>query len=153
MSAIGSGDSGGCCWKGLKVGSNLNELNLNFRLKADKLLAALEAAGIRVKVITTGRSLEAQAEAVAHGVSWTKHGPHQDGAAIDVAPPELMSMKNWAPGHPLWKQIGEIGCSLGLGLVWGGTWRRDSAPPYGGMDGNKWDPGHFEDGDWRLHVN
>ena len=125
----------------------LSDLDSRFLPKAEKLLAALEAAGIHVQIITTRRTAEAQADARAHGVSWTNYSPHQDGMAIDVAPPELMKIKNWAPEHPLWKQIGVVGCSLGLGLVWGGTWRRDAGLPYA----RHYDPGHFQDGDWK-HV-
>lgn len=131
------------------MSAKLEDLHPDFLPLAVQLLDALRAEIPDIQIITTRRSNEAQADAVKRGVSWTTKSPHLDGMAIDVAPAHLMSQKNWAPGDPLWHRIGEIGTGLGIGLIWGGTWRADTKPPYGGNNGRMWDPGHFQSGAWK----
>lgn len=108
----------------------LEDLDAAFLPLAQELILQCLAADIPVIVITTRRTVDEQADAVVRGVSWVKHSKHQDGLAIDLAPKPLLAEKNWAPHHPWWKQMGEIGESIGL--IWGGRWLKTP------------DPGHFE---------
>ncbi len=81
-----------------------------------------------VTVIETLRTPEQQAMNVKHGVSWTLHSKHLTGDAIDIAPSEVLLLKNWAPLHPHWERLGEIGESLGL--EWGGRWKQRDCPHF-----------------------
>lgn len=62
--------------------------------------------------------------------------PENLSEAIDIAPVHLMKMKNWAPEHPDWVKIGEVGKSLGL--KWG-VWKNNANGVLKNID-----PGHFE---------
>jgi len=108
------------------VSRSLSDLSEKFRPLAVELIARATEAGICVKVIDTLRTEAEQKENLRRGVSWTmhsKHLPDDDGKAnaIDLAPVECLSLKAWAPSHPDWERLGEIGESLGL--TWGGRWR------------------------------
>jgi len=94
-------------------------------------LYAARAAGISLNIIETLRSRKDQDHYLAIGTSWRKDSLHLRGLAIDVAPLELLKLKNWAPAHPLWARLGEIGESAGL--RWGGRWK-----------GKRCDQPHFE---------
>lgn len=116
---------------------NLDDLDLRLRPLADQLIARANAEVCPVTVITTLRTPQAQAQAVADGVSWTLHSlhlpqpPEGKSLAIDIAPTELIPTKGWSPSSPLWAQIGAIGQELGL--KWG-VWK----------NGINIDPGHYE---------
>lgn len=130
---------------------SLDDLDSRFRPLADRLLAALAAAGFPARVTYTLRTLAAQEVAKAQGRSKTiksKHLPQPpDGKslAIDVCPECLIGMVNYAPLDPRWWKVGEIGKALGL--RWGGQWDRPAPPPVGQPFTDReflWDPGHFE---------
>jgi len=104
---------------------SLSDLSERMRPLAVELIARAVEAGIQVKIIDTIRSESEQKENIRRGVSWTLHSRHLpdgDGKAnaIDLAPVECLSLKNWAPSHPDWEKLAEIGESLGLvaGFRW-----------------------------------
>lgn len=104
------------------------------RDKIAQMIVWAAQRGIGVIVIDTVRTEAEQQANIANGVSWTKqskHLPGEDGLAraCDLAPQVCTTLKNWAPEHPYWKKLGEIGESLGL--KWGGRWKHK-------------DMGHFE---------
>ena len=111
----------------------LADLATEFRPLAEKLLARCADAGVFLVVVDTLRTPEEHARNLAAGVSWTTRSKHLDGLAIDVCPVRLLSEKGWAPWHPDWQKIGEIGEALGL--RWGGRWKQR-------------DMGHFEAQGW-----
>jgi hypothetical protein len=94
--------------------------------KVVDLILRCAEAGIGVVVIDTLRSEEEHRRNVAAGVSWvrrSRHLPNRAGKAeaVDLAPEICTREKGWAPTHPHWRKMGEIGESLGL--VWGGRWK------------------------------
>lgn len=95
---------------------------------AEALLAAAKAAGFDLVVVDTLRTAEEQAEYLRTGASKRKDSLHLHGLAIDVAPRPLMKLKNWAPEHPEWFRLGELG--EGLGLRWGGRWKSPVDRPH-----------------------
>ncbi len=104
---------------------SLSDLSEKFRPLAVELIARAIEAGICVRIIDTLRSESEQRENVRKGVSWTmqsRHLPDENGKsnAIDLAPVEVLTLKNWAPNHPYWQQLAEIAESLGLnaGFRW-----------------------------------
>jgi len=126
---------------------DLNDLDPRLRPLADSLIAACEAAGCPVTVITTLRSLPEQEHAVAIGVSWTlnsKHLPQPPSGkslALDLCPTEYLTMKNWNPDGPLWWVIAQA--AVALGLRSGMDWKDRGLPPVG-QTRPSWDPGHSE---------
>jgi D-alanyl-D-alanine carboxypeptidase len=105
---------------------SLSDLSEHFRPLAVELIARAVEAGIQVRIIDTLRTETEQQENLRRGVSWTaksKHLPDESGKAnaIDLGPIECLSLKNWAPLHPAWERLGEIGESVGL--TWGGRWK------------------------------
>lgn len=123
------------------MSKSLDTLAPEFRPLAEELLAAVKVAGIDIVIICTTRTHEEQKKALAAGTSWTVASKHLTGHAIDIAPRELLSHKNWDPANPLWWQLGRIG--RGLGLRWGGDWK-DVGVSEVGIARKQWDPGHFE---------
>ena len=109
--------------------TSLASLSDRFRPFAEALIEKCAAEGILLVVICTLRTEQQQQDCIKRGVSWTTRSKHLTGDAIDVATAELIKQKNWAPGDPLWQQIGSIGESLGM--TWGGRWTHK-------------DMGHFE---------
>lgn len=101
--------------------ARLDSLSARFRPLAFELIARCVEEKIDVRIIETGRTAERQAELIEQGVSWTLRSKHVTGNAIDIAPTAVLSLKGWAPAHPHWIRIGEIGERLGL--RWGGRWR------------------------------
>jgi uncharacterized protein YcbK (DUF882 family) len=100
--------------------TKLDSLSDAFRPKAMELIARCIEHNVPVKIINTLRTPEEQKRAIANGVSWRTDSLHLIGNAIDIAPIEVLQLKNWAPDHESWMRIGVIGESLGL--VWGGRW-------------------------------
>lgn len=129
------------------MSNKLDDLDKRMLPYADRLILNAGKQGIALRVITTGRTPEVQAAAIANGTSWTKKSMHlpqpPDGKslAIDVCPVVLLEQKGWAPKDPLWWQLANIGVALGLRS--GMDWRRVGLPPVGTVR-PKWDPGHFE---------
>ena len=111
------------------MSARLDDLDPHFLPAAMELLARLVEARIHVRIIDTLRTPAEHARNLAAGVSWTDRSKHLDGKAIDLCPVELLSVKGWAPGSPLWQRMGEIGEAVGL--RWGGRWEQR-------------DLGHFE---------
>jgi peptidoglycan L-alanyl-D-glutamate endopeptidase CwlK len=110
----------------------LDDLSARFQPLAFKLLARLAEAGIPVVIVTTSRTPEEQADAVARGVSWTMKSKHLTGDAIDVAPYKQYALHGdnklqWDASDPVWAKIGAIGQSVGLkwGVVDGSGLRKD----------------------------
>jgi len=99
----------------------LNDLSDRFRPIAFELLARCVEQRIHVIVIDTLRTPEEQEENIRRGVSWTKNSKHLTGDAIDVAPVEVLNLKNWGPNAQVWQKLGVIGEALGL--RWGGRWQ------------------------------
>ena len=122
------------------MGRDLNELASYFLPLAQALIENADAAGLDVIVVTTGRTAFEQEQKIAEGVSWTSHSKHEPqppegkSEAIDLAPRALTLQKGWAPGDPLWQQLGAIGKKLGL--AWGGDWKH--------VNGGFGDPSHFQ---------
>lgn len=104
---------------------------------AQQFLAACEAQGINALITCTYRSAEEQEATYAQGrtlpgpiVTWARGGesPHnatlEDGTpasqAFDVCPLDAHGKPIWDAGNPAWREMGEIGISLGL--EWGGSW-------------------------------
>lgn len=106
----------------------LEDLAPEFRTLAEELLSRLGNAGIDVLVVYTRRTPEEQAALIAARRSWTPKSRHLTGHAIDVVPPELAKLPNWAPEDPLWERIGVIGEEMGL--RWGGRWRQRDCPHF-----------------------
>lgn len=110
------------------MSKRLDDLDSEFKLRVFELIARANEAGINVKIIDTLRTPEEQTENLARGVSWTaksKHLPQEPegkAKAIDLAPAAVLTMKHWAPSHPDWLRLGEIGERLGM--TWGGRWTR-----------------------------
>ena len=85
---------------------------------------------IFVKIISTGRTLEEQAENVKKGVSWTMKSKHLTGKAIDLCPirsyfvldGKPTTKLQWDDVNPEWTKLGELAESLGL--KWGGRWKQ-----------------------------
>lgn len=111
------------------MSTRLDDLSDRFRPLAFELLARCVEAKIQVRIIDTLRTLDDQRKNIEKGVSWTLDSRHLTGDAIDLAPVAVLKEKNWAPDHPDWLVIGEIGEKLGL--IWGGRWKHR-------------DMGHFE---------
>lgn len=106
--------------------TKIDSLSSRMKPLACELIAKCIEARIDVRIIETLRSKERQAELIEKGVSWTTNSKHLTGDAIDIAPVAVLPLKNWAPYHPHWNVIGEIGENLGLS--WGGRWHvRDCA--------------------------
>jgi hypothetical protein len=105
---------------------SLDDLTPEMRPIAMELLARCIEKRIQVIIIDTLRTPEEQEQNVRNGVSWTrnsKHLPQEPSGksdAIDIAPVKVLHLKNWAPNHPDWRAIGNIGEDLGL--AWGGRW-------------------------------
>jgi len=108
------------------MGKSLTELASYFLPLAQKLIDQANTAGLDVIIVDTGRTAAEQIQKLANGVSWTTHSKHEPqppeglSEAIDLAPRACILLKNWGPGDPRWRQLGEIGKSLGL--LWGGDW-------------------------------
>lgn len=105
---------------------------------AELLRTAHEKFGWQMSVVGTGRDDQQQAEYLRIGTSKAKRSKHQKqpicglSHAGDIAPYHLMQLKNWAPEHPDWLKLGELGEGLGLnwGGRWSGKWRRPGARDY-----------------------
>jgi hypothetical protein len=110
------------------MGRDLSELASYMLPLAQQLLDKATAAGLDPVVIDTGRTPAQQEQKIAQGVSWVTYSKHEPqppemkSEALDVCPRALLTEKNWAPGSPLWQQLGEIGKELGL--RWGGDWTK-----------------------------
>jgi hypothetical protein len=99
----------------------LDDLLPPFQLRVFELIARCCEARLPISIINTGRTQEQQNEFFKQGLSQTKTGLHVKGLAIDLAPTKVLSLSNWAPADPAWKQLGEIGERCGL--KWGGRWK------------------------------
>jgi peptidoglycan L-alanyl-D-glutamate endopeptidase CwlK len=124
------------------MGRDLNELASYFKPMAQDLLLACAQAGIPVRVVSTGRTPEEQAQKLNAGQSWTlasmhlPQPPEGKSEAIDIVPEQILdeNKADWDPTNPLWGQIGAIGKDLGL--EWGGDWTH--------LNGGTGDPSHFQ---------
>lgn len=126
----------------------LEDLSTQFRPLAEQLLAALEAAGVRVRVVDTLRTEAEHRANLRAGTSSALRSlhlprrlraplapddPNADKAdAMDVCLVDLYtpSKLTWNTADPRWAEIGHH--AEDLGLEWGGRWRK----PY--------DPGHVQ---------
>lgn len=101
---------------------------------AELLRKANADLGFSMVIVGTGRTPDEQEINLRLGVSWTKRSKHlpQPGCgkshAADVAPYHLTQLKNWAPNHPDWQRLGELGELLGLS--WGGRWKHQRDCPH-----------------------
>lgn len=112
----------------------LDDLDVEFRLIVFELLARLCEAGIPVMIISTRRTPEEQAAALAAGRSWTTRSRHLVGMAIDVCPYAIFQLHGsdklaWDASDPAWQTMGKIAKQMGLRC---------------GMDWAQRDMGHFE---------
>jgi hypothetical protein len=117
------------------------------RTALETLLRALGAAGIRVKVGQTGRTLEQQARAVDAGRSSTYGGQHPKGRAVDLYPidPSTGFPDYAGKNVELFRKMHAIAGGLG----WTGlAFNPDGSPRYlTARSGRRfWDGGHLE---WR----
>lgn len=117
------------------------------RTALETLVRALRAAGIRVKVGQTGRTLEQQARAADAGRSGTYSGQHQRGRAVDLYPidPDTGFPDYAGRNVELFRRMHAIASSFG----WTGlAFNADGSPRYlTAPDGRRfWDGGHLE---WR----
>ena len=104
------------------MSKNLDDLTPEFRTKVFEFLARCVERKLPVVIIQTLRSLEEHQNNVDAGKSWVKRSKHCDGRAIDVGLVNLLALPNWAPDHPLWQTLGQIGEKCGL--KWGGRWKQ-----------------------------
>jgi peptidoglycan L-alanyl-D-glutamate endopeptidase CwlK len=126
----------------------LSDLEPVTRALAEAFLHDCEAAGLRVIVTDTLRTMERQAELYAQGrtapgriVTKAKPGesPHNHGMAFDIAFAGRTPKELYPPASdPRWQQAGHIGRVLGL--VWGGDWKGFVDRP------------HFERAGWHAAV-
>ena len=130
------------------MATSLNLLDSRFRPLAEDLIAQYEASTReRLRIITTGRTPEEQAQALKNKTSWTKNSKHLPqppegkSLAIDLCPPQYLTIKEWNPTGALWWTLAEIAVSLGLrsGMDW-----NDKGLPRLGVVRPHWDPGHSE---------
>lgn len=112
--------------------ADLQALHPYFRDQVKELIARCNAAGIQLAIVETYRTHAKQNEYKVMGKKYTSSGAgrskHQYGLAVDVVP-VVNGVAVW-DNAALWRKVGVIG--EGLGLRWGGRWRK----PY--------DPCHFE---------
>lgn len=106
---------------------SLNDLCECIRPEAGELLRrAHEDLGFTMIVVDTLRTPAEQQQNIIKRVSFTAQSKHiaqpicGKSHAIDAVPHHLAILKNWAPEHPDWLKLGELGESLGL--KWGGRW-------------------------------
>ena len=124
---------------------SLDDLSDRMRPLVFEFLARATEAGICLLIVDTLRTLDEHQSNLTRGVSWTTISNHLDGLAfrntlpgsdaIDVCPYDTYQLHGrdkleWNADDPVWAKIGRLG--EGLGLVWGGRWRRHP------------DWGHFE---------
>ena len=120
----------------------LDDLDSRFKPVAMELLARCTEISAPVLIITTGRTVDEQKEAVANKVSWTMNSKHLPqppegkSLAIDICPFDQFMLSGpdklqWDEKDPVWQKIGAIGVSLGL--KWGVV-----------IKGRHCDLGHFE---------
>lgn len=111
---------------------NIHDLSPQVYPKFCEFLAELVNAKISVMIVSVLRTEEEQLENIKNGVSWTVNSKHlpqpPDGKshAIDVCPYDIYQLHGpdklkWDANDIIWKQIGEIGESIGL--KWGGRWK------------------------------
>lgn len=111
--------------------NDMGLLHPAFRAKAQKLIDSCKSLGIEILVVETYRTYSRQDELYKRGKATrlsAGRSRHQHGSAVDIVP----IVKGRAKWHnrALWRRIGSVG--EGLGLKWGGRWKR------------LYDPGHFE---------
>lgn len=121
----------------------LSDLHPWLQPLAEEFLRQAKQRGIDVLVTCTYRSNEEQARLYAQGRTepgkrvtnakpgQSKHNYTQNGRpaskAFDVVP--LVDGKPmWNAAHPAWKELGEIGVSIGL--EWAGNWKRFREYPH-----------------------
>jgi len=114
---------------------NLHQLDPRAEALAIELLhRATRHLGFEMTVVDVLRTPAEQARNIKNGVSWTSNSLHLPqpccgkSHAIDLAPGHLMKLKNWAPWHPDWTKLGELGESLGF--RWGGRWKKKRDCPH-----------------------
>lgn len=103
--------------------------------KAEELRAMAEAEGIRLRITSTFRTRDEQAQLYAQGRttpgSIVTNAPpgtsrHESGRAFDVVPLNVEGQPEW--GSPQWERVGAMGRSLGL--EWGGDWKTFKDRPH-----------------------
>lgn len=161
------------------VVADVERLNEPFKAKAKKLLAAIDAAGLPMRVFETVRPLERQRWLFDKGYSKAAgpNGPHPWGLAIDIILDA--KSKRWPAGvHVLavggggseWDTgydpvaggkvelrrpgVADVVRAFGAlavaeGLTWGGTNAGAWASAAGGAEFG-WDPFHVQLADWRA---
>jgi peptidoglycan LD-endopeptidase CwlK len=112
----------------------LDDLHPTVAGKARELIALCKAEGIDLRVTSTLRTFQQQAELYAQGrtkpgkkVTNAKPGQswHNYGLAFDVCP-FYRDKPSWNSRH--WERIGTLGKQLGLS--WGGDWLRPDRPHF-----------------------
>ncbi|RXH56961.1 M15 family metallopeptidase [Granulicella sibirica] len=120
--------------KRLTLDANIDDLKPPVADLARKLIQEAARNGIKIKVLETCRSLQAQqAFYDQHSTASSKPGMHSYGLAFDVV---RLGPDNNLIFSGSYEDIGRIGASLGL--VWGGDWGVPGAHP------RYADPNHFQ---------
>lgn len=116
------------------MSKRLTDISPHCRPLFTQLIEACAREGLVPVVIDTLRTTKEQEVNIKNGVSWTTRSKHLAqpccglSHAIDIAPRAVLKLKNWAPSHPSWVKMGELG--EWLGLRWGGRWKRRDCPHF-----------------------
>ena len=113
----------------------LTDLDPRMRAAVAQLLTRVrDDLNFTIIVVDTLRTPTEQEHFISIGVSWTTRSKHLPqpccgkSHAIDIVPKHLTVLKNWAPAHPDWTRLGELGESLGF--EWGGRWKVRDCPHF-----------------------
>mgnify|MGYP001588100493 FL=1 len=121
---------------------DLKDFQVAFRVKVEDLLKACKSAKLRVKLTDGLRSFAEQDELYAQGrtkpgkvVTMAKGGQsiHQFGLAADFC---FLTSKGEATWDGDWRLFGKM--VRGVGLEWGGDWKRFVDRPHVQMPGWTW---------------
>lgn len=125
----------------IQLVDRLEGVRPDLRKKVERILAAMQALGFPMFVVSGNRSLEQQQALFAQGRTKpgkivtncdgvTKKSNHQDGRAVDCAfvdDPLTEKIETWDEKQP-WEVYGEM--AEALGLTWGGRWRSVTDRPH-----------------------
>lgn len=108
----------------------LDALEPDFKIIADQIIADALAAGIRLVVTATRRTISEQDRLYAQGrtapgqkVTNAKGGqsPHNFGLAFDFCPLDSNGKPDWNAPRNVWNKVGEI--AEAHGMTWGGHFK------------------------------